>query len=69
LRFHRRWARKKRFGTSIVREEIIYGVRPRQVQDSLVLIVSWVEPQFSQVLIKVADKIAQLLEIELKDDS
>jgi hypothetical protein len=69
VRFHRRWARKKRFGTSIVREEIIHGIRPHQVPDSLVFIVSWVEPQFSEVLIKVADKMAQTLQIELKDDS
>jgi hypothetical protein len=69
LRFHRRWARKKRFGSSIVREDVIYAIRPDQIPDSVVLVVSWVEPQFSQVLIKVADKIAQLLEIGLEDDS
>jgi hypothetical protein len=69
LRFHRRWARRKRFGSSVVREDIIYAVRPRQVPDSLVFIVSWVEPQFSAVLIKVADKMAQTLRIELHDDS
>jgi hypothetical protein len=69
LRFHRRWARKKRFGTSIVREDVTYAIRPPEIADSLVLLVSWVEPQFSEVLIKVADKMAQTLRIERHDDS
>jgi hypothetical protein len=69
LRFHRHWAQKKRFGTNVVHEDVIYAVRPPQVPDSLVFIVSWVEPQFSETLIKVADKMAQTLEIEFTGGS
>jgi hypothetical protein len=67
LRFHRAWARKKRFSTSTLREDITYAIRPPEIEESVVLVVSWVEPQLTPAMIKIADKIAQTLEIEFKD--
>jgi hypothetical protein len=68
LRFHRRWARKKRFGSNLLREDITYAVRPPQIDDAVCMVVSWVEPQYTSGLIKIADKSAQTLRIKFDDD-
>jgi hypothetical protein len=69
LRFHRHWAQEPDWrGVSIEREDVIYAVRPPQINDGAVLFVSWVEPAFAEALIETADAVAMTLEIKLVDD-
>ena len=49
------------------RPEVRFAVVPPQIDAAVVLNVGWVEPQFSQALINMADAIAQTLEIKLLD--
>jgi hypothetical protein len=70
IRFHRRFWPK-----SIPRwdpvshqwEEVMYAVRPPQINDAVVVTVAWVEMQFSEALIKSADAMAKTLEIKVHD--
>jgi hypothetical protein len=70
IRFHRRF--RPRQGSwwdtaSPQCEEVMYAVRPPQINDAVVLTVSWVEFKFSEALIKSADAIAQTLEVTVRD--
>lgn len=70
IRFHRRfWPKPVPRWSAISHqwEEVMYAVRPPQINDAVVLTVSWVEFDFSAALIKSADAIAQTLEIKLLD--
>jgi hypothetical protein len=70
IRFHRRfWPKPLPSWDPISHqwEEVMYAVRPPQINDTVVLTVAWVEFQFSEALIKSADAIAQTLEIKLLD--
>lgn len=70
IRFHRRFWPKPVPRWSPVShqwEEVMYAVRPPQINDALVLTVAWVEFAFSEALIKSADAIAQTLEVKLTD--
>jgi hypothetical protein len=70
IRIHRRFWPKPvpRWSTiSHQWEEVMYAVRPPQINDAVLLTVSWVEFTFSDALIKSADAIAQTLEIKLLD--
>jgi hypothetical protein len=70
LRFHKRWAQKPDWrGVSTMREDITYAIRPPQIDEGVVMFVSWVEPTFSEALIKSADAIAQTIEIKLDEYS
>ncbi|HEX3516078.1 MAG TPA: hypothetical protein VHT26_18970 [Trebonia sp.] len=68
VRFHQRYWPKPS-GDPIVHEweEVRFAVVPPQIDSAVVLKVGWVEPQFSEALIKMADAIAQTLEIKLLD--
>lgn len=69
LRFHRHWAQKPdQLGRSIEREDVIYAVRPPQIRDAVVLVVSWVELALGPALIKTADAVAKTLTIKPLDD-
>jgi hypothetical protein len=48
-------------------EEVMFAVRPPQINDVVVVTLAWVEFEFSAALIKSADAIAQTLEIRLRD--
>jgi hypothetical protein len=70
IRFHRRfWPKPSSWWDTISPqcEEVMYAVRPPQINDAVVLTVAWVEFNFSEALIKSADAIAQTLEIKLID--
>jgi hypothetical protein len=68
LRFHRRYVPEAGWQPVVYeREAVTYAIRPPQIDDALVLTVSWVEFQFSEALIKSADAIAQTLEVKLLD--
>jgi hypothetical protein len=70
IRFHRRfWPKPIPRWDPISHqwEEVMYAIRPPQINDAVVLTVSWVEFQFSEALIKSADAIARTLEIKLLD--
>lgn len=70
IRFHRRFWPKpipRWSPASHQWEEVMYAVRPPQVNDAVVLTVAWVEFKLSESLIKSADAIAQTLEIKLLD--
>lgn len=70
LRFHRHRIPKPDWqGVSIEREDVIYAVRPPQIDDAVVIFVSWVEKRFSQALITSTDEIARTLKITLTGDS
>lgn len=68
VRFHQRYWPKPS-GDPIVHEweEVRFAVVPPQIDSAVVLNVGWVEPQFSEALINMADAIAQTLEIKLLD--
>jgi hypothetical protein len=69
LRFHRRWVPRAGLrGYSYEREDITYAIRPPQINDAVVLVVSWVEPAFSEALIKTADAVAKTLQVKPVDD-
>jgi hypothetical protein len=70
IRFHRRFWPKpipRWAAVSHQWEEVMYAVRPPQINDAVVLTVAWVEFKFSEALIKSADAIAQTLEIKVDD--
>jgi hypothetical protein len=64
LRFHERREQKipHQHG-HMVGESILYAVRPPEIRDSVSLMVTWMEPQFRDMLIKMADGMAQSLKI------
>lgn len=68
VRFHQRYWPKPS-GDPIIHEweEVRFAVVPRQADSAFVLKVAWVEPQFSEMLIAMADAIAPALEIKLLD--
>ena len=68
IRFHQRYWPKPS-GDPIVHEweEVRFAVVPPQIDMAVVLEVGWVEPQFSEALINMADAIAPTLEIKLLD--
>ena len=68
IRFHQRYWPKPS-GDPIVHEweEVRFAVVPPQMGMAVVLEVAWVEPQFSETLINMADAIAPTLEIKLLD--
>jgi hypothetical protein len=65
IRFHQRYWPKPS-GDPIVHEweEVRFAVLPPQIDSAVVLAVGWVEPQFSEALINMADAIAQTLEVK-----
>jgi hypothetical protein len=70
LRFHQRWAQKPDWrGASVVREDVTYAIRPAQIDQGLMMYLTWQEPAFSDALIKTADAIAKTLQIKLPDES
>jgi hypothetical protein len=69
LRFHERREQKvPHHGGHIVGESILYAVRPPEIRDSVTLMVTWMEPQFRSMLIKMADGMAQSLKIVPRED-
>lgn len=68
IRFHQRYWPKPS-GDPIIHqwEEVRFAVKPPQIDSAVVLNVGWVEPQFSEALINMADAIAPTLEIKLLD--
>ena len=68
LRFHQRYWPKPS-GDPIIHEweEVRFALVPPQMDMAVVLEVAWVEPQFSEALINMADAIAPTLEIKLID--
>jgi hypothetical protein len=68
IRFHQRYWPKPS-GDPIIHEweEVRFALVPPQMDMAVVLEVAWVEPQFSEALINMADAIAQTLEIKLLD--
>jgi len=68
VRFHQRYWPKPS-GDPVVHEweEVRFAVLPPQLDSVVVLEVAWVEPQFSEALINMADAIAPTLEIKLLD--
>jgi hypothetical protein len=68
VRFHQRYWPKPS-GDPIIHEweEVRFAVVPPQADSAFVLKVGWVEPQFSEALVNMADAIAQTLEIKLLD--
>src|SRR5487761_366204 len=66
IRFHQRYWPKPS-GDPVVHEweEVRFAVKPPQIDSAVVLRVGWVERQFSEALIKMADAIAPTLEIKL----
>ncbi|MGH3293519.1 MAG: hypothetical protein ACRDP7_17105 [Trebonia sp.] len=70
IRFHRRfWPKPVPRWTPVSHqwEEVMYAVRPPQINDAVVLTVAWVEFKLSEALVKSADAIAKTLEIKLLD--
>ena len=66
IRFHRRyWPMQGPAQVAYQWEEVMFAVRPRQISDSVVVTVSWVESKFSQALISAADAMAPTLAIML----
>jgi hypothetical protein len=66
IRFHRRfWPKQSRAPVAYQWEEVMFAVRPRQISDSVVMSVSWVESKFSRALTKAADAMAPTLAIML----
>ena len=66
IRFHRRfWPKQSRAPVAYQWEEVMFAVRPRQISDSVVMSVSWVESKFSRELTKAADAMAPTLAIML----
>jgi hypothetical protein len=69
VRIHRHRAQEPdHLGQSIEREDVIYAVRPPQIPDAVVLVVSWVELALGPALIKTADAVAKTLAIKPLDD-
>jgi hypothetical protein len=66
IRFHQRYWPKPS-GDPIIHEweEVRFAVKPPQIDSAVVLRVGWVERQFSEALINMADAIAPTLEIKL----
>jgi hypothetical protein len=66
IRFHRRyWPMQGPATAAYQWEEVMFAVRPRQISDSVVVTVSWVESRFSQAMINAADAMAPTLAIML----
>jgi hypothetical protein len=66
IRFHRRfWPMRSLAPVAYQWEEVMFAVRPPQISDSVVVIVSWVDAKFSQALINAADAMAPTLAIML----
>ncbi len=68
IRFHQRYWPKPS-GDPVIHqwEEVRFAVKPPQIDSAVVLNVGWVEPQFSEALINMADAIAPTLEIKFID--
>jgi len=68
IRFHQRfWPKPSGDPVVYEWEEVRFAVKPPQIDSAVVLSVGWVEPQFSEALINMADAIAPTLEIKLLD--
>jgi len=69
IRFHRRyWPKESGWETTLHQwEDVTYAVHPPQIDSVVVIKVSWVEFQFSEALINMADAIAPTLEIKTHD--
>jgi hypothetical protein len=69
LRFHERREQKvPDHGGHMIGESILYAIRPPEIRDSVTLMVTWMEPQFRSMLIKMADGMAQSLKIVPRED-
>jgi hypothetical protein len=69
LRFHERREQKiPHLGGHMIGESILYAVRPPEIRDSVTLMVTWMEPQFRDMLTKMADGMAQSLKIVPRED-
>jgi hypothetical protein len=69
VRFHNRYWPKIHLPvtTASQHETITYAVCPPDIDDAVVLAVAWAEFRFSEMLINMADAIAQTLEIKIRD--
>jgi hypothetical protein len=64
LRFHERYETTvPHTGVRMIGESIDYAIRPYGMPDAVTLLVAWVEPQYRDMLIKMADGMAQSLKI------
>jgi hypothetical protein len=69
LRFHERYETKApHTGVRMIGESIDYAIRLNGMPDAVTLMVTWVEPQFRSMLIKMADGMAQSLKIVPRED-
>jgi hypothetical protein len=69
LRFHERREQKvPHHGGLMIGESILYAIRPPEIPDSVTLMVTWMEPQFRDMLTKMADGMAQSLKIVPRED-
>jgi hypothetical protein len=69
LRFHERREQKvPHHGGLMIGESILYAIRPPEIPDSVTLMVTWMEPQFRDMIIKMADGMAQTLKIVPRED-
>lgn len=69
LRFHERREQKvPHHGGHMIGESILYAVRPPEIRDSVTLMVTWMEPQFRSMIIKMADGMAQSLKIAPREN-
>jgi hypothetical protein len=66
IRFHHRsWLEQSQAPGTHQWEEVMFAVRPPQISDSVVVIVSWLESKFSRALVNAADAMAPTLAIML----
>jgi hypothetical protein len=69
LRIHERREQKiAHLGGHMIGESILYAVRPFGIPDAVTLMVTWGEPQFRDMIIKMADGMAQTLKIVPRED-
>jgi hypothetical protein len=70
IRIHRRfWPEQMTWQPAAhLWEEVVFAVRPPQIEATVLLSVGWVEFAFSEALINAADAIAPTLEIKPRDD-
>jgi hypothetical protein len=52
----------------MIGESILHAVRPYGIPDAVTLMATWMEPQFRDMLTKMADGMAQSLKIMPRED-
>jgi hypothetical protein len=64
LRFHERREQSiPHRGGHMIGESVLYAIRPPELADSVTLMATWMEPQFRDMLTKMADGMARSLKI------